>query len=157
MGLYARLLIGFVIVFSALDVIQNKHYHQVWGHKTLGEKFGLIFYLLFHNALYFCIYASFPYLLMNHKSVPTRYIGAYLMLLVAMPIHWATNGHRCWFTVQQNMLLEIPEDTVFRDPHQILFNLHTSGSGSLGFRDQAYYGYLVTAMTGTACILANRL
>ena len=157
MGLYLQLLIGFVVIFSSLDVIQNKHYPRVWAHKTLGEKFGLIFYLLLHNALYFCIYASFPYLLVKYKSVPTRYIVAYLALLVAMPLHWATNNQQCWVTVQQNRLLEISEDTVFRDPYQILFNLHTDGSGSLGFRDQAYYGYLITAMAGTACILANRV
>jgi len=123
----------------------------------MGEKFGLVFYMLFHNVLFFCIYITFPFILFKYKSIPTRFIGLYLMLLIAIPLHWVTNNNQCWFTVQQNKLLEIPEDAVFRDPYQIIFNLYTDGSGSMGFRDKAYYGYLITAMVGTAYLLAYRM
>ena len=77
----------------------------------------------------------------------------YLALLIIVPLHWYTNNNQCWFTVQQNKLLEINEDYGFRDPYLIFTNTHSTGAGSGTLRDKLYYYYLLFSIIITSLML----
>lgn len=146
MNNYIFSLFIFTLILSVIDFNNNEFYKKVWNKKSFKDKSFLIFYLIFHNALYFCIYITLFFTLYNYKTININYLFYYLALLVAVPLHWLTNNNQCWFTIQQNKLLEIENDFGFRDPYLVLTNTHARGSGDMTLRDHFYYGYLITAI-----------
>lgn len=152
MNIYLIYLLSYVIHFSIMDFFTNKFYKRIWHKKKFNEKILLIFYLLLHNTLYYCIYFTLPYILYYHNSIKINYLYNYLVLVIFVPIHWITYNNRCWLTVQQNKLLEISEDYGFRDFISIFFNLQTK-SGDGGIRDTLYYLYLIICIIITIALI----
>ena len=151
---YFIYLISYVILFSIFDFYTNKFYKRIWHKKTFSEKILIIFYLLLHNVIYFCIYFTLPYILLYYRNIHINYLYYYLALIVFIPTHWITNDNKCWVTVEQNKLLEISEDYGFRDLTAILFNLHPKSDG--GTRDKIYYFYLMSAIIITFVLIYNK-
>ena len=150
---YVSLLIVYTIVVSIVDFYSNDFYNKVWKKKSFKEKIGLVFFLLFHNVLYYLIYFTLFFIIYYYKSVKIKYIAMYLALLIIVPLHWYTNNNKCWFTVQQNKLLEISEDYGFRDPYLVFTNTHSSGAGSGTIRDKIYCYYLFSSIIITSVML----
>lgn len=143
----------FTVIMSITDFSINKFYKKVWHKKSSKDKFLLIFYLFLHNALYFCIYITLLFTIYYYKTIKIKYLFYYLALLIMVPLHWLTNNNQCYFTVQQNKLLEISDDYGFRDPYLIFTNTHASGAGDMTPRDKFYYGYLISASIITASMI----
>ena len=146
MNNYIFYLILFTIVSSFLDFSTNKFYKKIWAKKNKEQKNKILFYLFLHNILYYCIYFSLFFILYYRKSIDIKYVYYYLLILILVPIHWITNNNKCWFTVQQNKLLEIDENYGFRDPYLILTNSYTEIGGENNIRDKIYYYYLISAI-----------
>lgn len=157
MNTYIIYLIVFTIFASLIDFYTNHFYKRVWYKKSLKEKSLLIFYLLFHNVLYYCIYFTLFFTIYYYKTIKLKHLLSYLMLLIIIPLHWKTNDDKCWFTVQQNRLLEINESYGFRDPFLILTNNHSLTSGTGGLRDKLYYNYLIGAIVVTSIMIFIKL
>ena len=156
MNTYLIFLIIFTISTSMIDFYTNKFY-KIWYKKSLKEKFLLIFYLIFHNVLYYCIYFTLFFEIYYYKTIKIKHLLIYLILLIIVPIHWKINDNRCWFTVQQNKLLEIDESYGFRDPYMILTNDHSMTSGTHQLRDKLYYNYLIVAIIVTSTIIFMKI
>lgn len=157
MNTYLIFLIVFTILTSLIDFYTNKFYKKVWYKKSLKEKSLLIFYLLLHNVLYYCIYFTLFFAFYYYKTIKLKHLLSYLMLLIIIPVHWKTNDNKCWFTVQQNKLLEINESYGFRDPYLILTNGHSMTSGTGGLRDKLYYNYLIGAIIATSIMIFMKI
>ena len=153
MNIYLTGLFAHVIIFSILDFYTNKFYKKVWNKKKLKDKFLLILLLIFHNVIYYLIYFTLPYILYYYNKLDIKYLILYLSLVTYIPIHWYTNNNQCWFTLQQNNLLEIEKDYGFRDWYSIIFNKYYRGSGDMGLRDQIYYGYLFVSIFITSLLI----
>lgn len=157
MNTYLIFLIVFTIFTSLIDFYTNKFYKKVWYKKSLKEKILLIFYLVLHNVLYYCIYFTLFFAIYYYKTIKLKHLLSYLILLIIIPIHWKTNDNKCWFTVQQNKLLEINESYGFRDPYLILTNGHSMTSGTGGLRDKLYYNYLIGAIIATSIMIFMKI
>lgn len=152
MNIYLIFLIIYTFFTSIVDFYTNKFYSKVWEKKTTKEKGLLIFYLIFHNILYYLIYFTLFFILYYYKSINIKYLIYYLILLIIIPIHWKTNNNRCWFTVQQNKLLEIDEDYGFRDLYLIFTNTHVNTSKS-SLRNKLYYYYIFFSIIITTLLI----
>ena len=158
MNLYLNFLIGFTIIASFLDFNSNKFYEKIWDKKSLKEKSLLIFYLFIHNVLYYCIYFTLLFTIYYYKNIKLKYLLGYLVLLILVPIHWKTNDNKCWFTVQQNKLLEINENHGFRDPYMIITNSHSMILGKAAeLRNKVYYNYMIFAIIATSIMILMKI
>ena len=152
---YVIFLIVYTVFASVIDFYTNRFVPKVWSKRTFNEKLQMIFYLVLHNVLYYLIYFTLPFVMYNYKTVKMTYLLSYLALLIAVPLHWRTNDDKCWFTVQQNKLLEIDERYGFRDPYLILTNQQAcTGNGAI--RDKLYYYYLIGAFGITSLMIVAR-
>ena len=148
---YVIFLIVYTVFASVIDFYTNRFVPKVWP-KNFSRKVTMIFYLVLHNVLYYLIYFTLPFVIYNYKTVTMKHLIMYLALLIAVPVHWKTNDDKCWFTVQQNKLLEIDERYGFRDPYLILTNQQAcTGNGAL--RDKLYYDYLIAALGITSLMI----
>ena len=153
---YVIFLIVYTVFASVIDFYTNRFVPKVWPKRTLAERLQMIFYLVLHNVLYYLIYFTLPFVIYNYKTVTMKHLVMYLALLIAVPVHWKTNNDKCWFTVQQNKLLEIDERYGFRDPYLILTNQQAcTGNGAL--RDKLYYDYLIAALGITSLMIVLKL
>jgi hypothetical protein len=157
MNAYIIFLITFTVVASFIDFYTNKFYAKVWHKKSLKERSLLVFYLLFHNALYYCIYFTILFTIYYYKTIKLQHLVGYLTLLVIVPLHWKTNDDKCWFTVQQNRLLEIDDMHGFRDPCLILTNRHSVTAGTGGLRDKLYYIYFICSIIVTVAMIFMKI
>lgn len=145
---YFTFMVAYVILFSALELIKNKHYNNSLKRQSLFINIKIILLLLIHTAVYVAIYFTFPFLLYNFNKIKVIYFIMYLGLLILVPLHWYTNANKCWSTVTQNKLLGISEDVGFRDFISIILDIDTE-SGTLKemtLRDKLYYGYLISSL-----------
>ena len=140
---------GCVIIFSIAYFKRNKHYRKVWTKRLFKEKVALLTLLVFHNVLFFTIYATLPFLAFYYKELAGHYFLMYLGILIGIILHSVTNNNQCWSTVKQNELLEIDKYAGFRDFYAIIFNVYSVDAGKMGLRGKVYYGYLITAMLVT--------
>ena len=153
MNNYIFFLITYTIIISIIEFYSNKFYNKIWSKKNVREKIGLIFFLLLHNILYYLIYFTLVFNIYYYKSVKIKFMLMYLALLIIVPLHWYTNNNQCWFTVQQNKLLEINIDYGFRDPYLSFTNTHSRGAGSGTIRDKLYYYYLLLSIISTLAMI----
>ena len=154
---YFFYMLVYVSIFSFFDFYTNKFYSRIWKKKTFNEKIKLIFYLIVHNLIFYIIFFTFLFILYYYKQITWKESFAYLLVTIAIPLHWVTNNNKCAVTVEQNKLLEIPEDYGFRDFYAILTDIYPRGSDKSKVRDKLYYGYLITAMISTLIITILKL
>ncbi len=146
----------FVLIFSYLDLVQNKHYKKKLKENNLYKNIKLVSLLIIHNIIFFGIYFTLPFFILNFKDVKMINLIFYLILLVAVPIHWYTNNNKCWFTVEQNKLLDINVNTGFRDFISILTNTYPStgnGNNNLNLRDKLYFYYLFISIAAVGVMI----
>jgi hypothetical protein len=74
-----------------------------------------------------------------------------------VPLHWKTNDDKCWFTIQQNQLLEINDMYGFRDPCLILTNRQSMTAGTGGLRDKLYYIYFIGSIMATVAMIFMKI
>ena len=149
---YFFYMLVYVSIFSFFDFYTNKFYSRIWKKKTFNEKIKLIFYLIVHNLIFYIIFFTFLFILYYYKQINWKESFAYLLVTILIPLHWVTNNNQCAVTVEQNKLLEIPEDYGFRDFYTILTDTYPKASDKSKVRDKLYYGYLITAMISTLII-----
>lgn len=153
---YVIFLIIYTVFASVIDFYTNRFIPKVWPKRTFSERLQMIFYLVLHNVLYYLIYFTLPFVMYYYKTIKMKPLVSYLALLIAVPLHWKTNNDKCWFTVQQNKLLEIDERYGFRDPYLILTNQQAcTGNGAI--RDKLYYNYLIGALAITSLMIVLKL
>ena len=137
----------FVVLFSYLEAKRNKHYRKKFKEgnpKTISLLIGL---LLFHNILYFGMYFSLPLLIHHFREINSNYLVAYIGLLVFTLLSWSTNDGKCWFTVEQNKLLEIDLGFGFSDFIATLTDTYPkTGKNELNLRDKLYWCYIYSAI-----------
>ena len=120
MNIYIKHFITYVLLISTLDFYTNKFYKRIWNKKSNHEKLLIIFYLVFHNIVYFINYFSVFYLVYFFNDINLVYFILYFFMPISLLIHWKTNNNKCWITVKQNRLLEISDDYGFRDIFAVL-------------------------------------
>ena len=102
MNIYIKHFITYVLLISTLDFYTNKFYKRVWKKKSNPEKSLIIYYLVFHNVIYFINYFSIFYLVYFFKDISLVYFILYFFMPIGLLIHWKTNNNKCWITVKQN-------------------------------------------------------
>ena len=74
-------------------------------------KISLILSILIHTFVYFVIGGFFT---PNFKNVNKNLILAYIILLILLLVHWATNDNKCYLTELMNEYFGFPRNDNFR-------------------------------------------
>lgn len=159
MNIYIKHFITYVLLISTLDFYTNKFYKRIWNKKSNHEKLLIIFYLVFHNIIYFINYFTIFYLVYFFKDISLIYFVLYFLMPISLIIHWKTNNNKCWITVKQNRLLEISDDYGFRDIFAVLGNFHTKTGNSkkITLRDKLYKYYNIFCFCMTGLLIFRKL
>ena len=158
-SIYLICLAYYVLIFSILEIKYNKDYEKAFKKEKLNLNLMIFGLLLFHNAVYFCIYFTLLFILYYSKNIPSYLLYFYLILLIYVLIHWYLNNNKCWITLKQNELLDIDKDTGFRDCFSILMdtNSKTGSLKNINKRDKFYYIYIYFALITTLILLFRRI
>ena len=144
---YLISLLSLGIIFSFVELKTNKNCKKDYNISKLNNCF-FIFSLTFHYFLYFFIYLTvFFVILPNYFS--DWFKLAYIIFLILVLSSWLLFDNKCIITVLTNKANNMPEDSAFRDPFEILTNSYTkvpSLKNKLTFRDKLYYFFVIASI-----------
>lgn len=152
-------MILFVVIFSYLEAKRNIYYIRKFKEGKPKILYKLTALLILHNMIYFVLYFSLPLLIYNYRDISKNYLIIYLGLLFYTLYSWTTNGGKCWFTVEQNKLLDIDLGFGFSDFIATLTDTYPKtgkNQNELNLRDKLYWYYIYSAIGITFYLLYSK-
>ena len=102
-----------LLTYSSLYTLYEMNFNKKYTKINQPKKTLLALLVYIHAMVYFIISFSI-FFIMFGKDVNKNLILAYIILLILLLVHWATNDNKCYLTELMNEYFGFPRNDNFR-------------------------------------------